>query len=86
MDDAGWDRALKMAMRSPYVVQERVEAVRSVFPLMNFGHLEFREMQVDVHPHAYLGKVQGCSSWLSTGKIGYSTAAGIVPTFILESK
>jgi len=35
--------------------------VRSVFPLMSFGQLEFREMQVDVHPHAYLGKVQGCS-------------------------
>src|SRR5215471_14822471 len=86
MDDAGWDRALKMAMRSPYVVQERVEPVRSVFPLMNFGHLEFREMQVDVHPHAYLGKVQGCSSWLSAGKSGFSTAAGIVPTFILDSK
>jgi len=86
MDDAGWDRALKMAMRSPYVVQERVEPVRSVFPLMSFGHLEFREMQVDVHPHAYLGKVQGCSSWLSAGKSGFSTAAGIVPTFILDPK
>jgi hypothetical protein len=86
MDDAGWDRALKMAMRSPYVVQERVEPVRSIFPLMSFGHLEFREMQVDVHPHAYLGKVQGCSSWLSTGKSGFSSAAGIVPTFILDPK
>ncbi len=86
MDAAGWDRALKQAMRAPYVVQERVEPVRSVFPLMSFGHLEFREMQVDVHPHAYLGKVQGCSSWLSSGKSGFSTAAGIVPTFILDSK
>src|SRR5438132_9983590 len=86
MDGAGWDRALKQAMRSPYVVQERVEPVRSVFPLMSFGHLEFREMQVDVHPHAYLGKVQGCSSWLSAGKAGFSSAAGIVPTFILETK
>jgi uncharacterized circularly permuted ATP-grasp superfamily protein len=86
MDGAEWERALKQAMRSPYVVQERVEPVRSVFPLMSFGHLEFREMQVDVHPHAYLGKVQGCSSWLSTGKAGFSSAAGIVPTFILEPK
>ncbi|MDE3168327.1 MAG: hypothetical protein KGN36_21170, partial [Acidobacteriota bacterium] len=86
MDDSGWDRALKMAMRAPYVVQERVEPVRSVFPLLSFGHLELREMQVDVHPHAYLGKVQGCSSWLSTGKSGFSTAAGIVPTFILDPK
>ena len=41
---------------------------------------------VDVHPHAYLGKVQGCSSWLSTGKAGFSSASGHRPTFILESK
>jgi len=67
-------------------VQERVEPVRSVFPLMSFGRLEFREMQVDVHPHAYLGKVQGCSSWVSSGKSGFSSAAGIVPTFILDPK
>ncbi|MBZ5620317.1 MAG: hypothetical protein LAQ69_16555 [Acidobacteriia bacterium] len=86
MDGPEWERALKQAIRSPYVVQERVESVRSVFPLMSFGQLEFREMQVDVHPHAYLGKVQGCSSWLSTGKTGFSSAAGIVPTFILDSK
>jgi hypothetical protein len=86
MDAAGWDRALKQAMRAPYVVQERVEPVRSVFPLMSFGEMEFREMQVDVHPHAYLGKVQGCSSWLSSGKSGFSSAAGIVPTFIIDPK
>ena len=86
MDTAGWERALKQAMRAPYVVQERVQPVKSVFPLLNYGHLEFREMQVDVHPHAYLGKVQGCSSWLSMGKTGFSSAAGIVPTFILDSK
>jgi hypothetical protein len=86
MDSAEWDRAIKQATRSPYVAQERVEPVKSVFPLMTFGQLEFREMQVDVHPHAYLGKVQGCSSWLSTGKAGFSSASGIVPTFILDSK
>jgi hypothetical protein len=86
MDSAEWDRALKQTARSPYVVQERVDPVRSVFPLLTFGHLEFREMQVDVHPHAYLGKVQGCSSWLSTPKSGFTTAAGIVPTYIVEAK
>ncbi len=86
MEAGAWERALKQAMRTPYVVQERVEPVRSVFPLMSFGQLEFREMQVDVHPHAYLGKVQGCSSWLTTGKAGFSSASGIVPTFILDGK
>jgi uncharacterized circularly permuted ATP-grasp superfamily protein len=86
MDDAGWERALKQAMRTPYVVQERVTPTLSIFPLMSFGHLEFREMQVDVHPHAYLGKVQGCSSWVSSGKSGFSSAAGLAPTFILDAK
>jgi len=86
MDAAAWDRALKQATRAPYVVQERVEPVRSIFPIMSFGHLEFREMQVDVHPHAYMGKVQGCSSWLSAGKAGFSSVAGIVPTFIVDPK
>jgi hypothetical protein len=86
MDAASWDRALKQAMRTPYVAQERVEPVRSVFPLMSFGDLEFREMQVDVHPYAYLGKIQGCSSWLSTGKAGFSFAAGIAPTFLIEPR
>jgi len=86
MDSSGWERALKQAMRSPYVVQERVQPVKSVFPILTYGQLEFREMQVDVHPHAYLGKVQGCSSWLSIGKTGFSSASGIVPTFILDSR
>jgi len=86
MDDAAWERALKQAMRSPYVVQERVAPARSVFPMMSYGHLEFKEMQVDVHPHAYLGKVLSCSSRLSTGKTGFSSVGGIVPTFILDSK
>jgi hypothetical protein len=86
MEASDWERALKQATRAPYVLQERVEPVRQVFPVMSFGNLEFREMQVDVHPHAYLGKVQGCSSWLTTGKAGFSSASGIVPTFILDSK
>jgi hypothetical protein len=86
MDNAGWERALKQAMRTPYVVQERVDPVLSVFPLMTFSQLELREMQVDVHPHAYLGKVQGCTTWISSGKSGFSSAAGLAPTFIVDQK
>jgi hypothetical protein len=86
MDASAWERAVKQAMRTPYVAQERVETAYSVFPLLSFGQLEFREMQVDVHPHAYLGKVQGCSSWLSSGSASFSSAAGIVPTFLIDSK
>jgi len=87
LDQAGWERAVRQAQRTPYVVQERVEAARFLFPLLNYGHLEFKEMQVDVHPQVYLGKVSGCSSWVSASNAtGFSTSAGIAPTFIIDSK
>ena len=35
--------------------------------MVTYGNLEFKEMQVDVHPLAYLGKVLSCSSRLSAG-------------------
>ena len=87
VDDAGWEKALRTAMRSPYVVQEVVEPVLDTFPVLQYGHLEMQKMRVDVHPHSYLGKVQGCSSWLTAvGPSGFSTLSGLAPTFILENK
>ena len=69
------------------MVQERVRPVRTVFPLLSYGHLEFKEMQVDVQPQAFLGKVAGCASFVSSaGAGGYSMASGIAPTFIIDSK
>jgi hypothetical protein len=84
-EQAAWERAIKRALRTPYVVQERVDAARAPFPILYYGELEVREMQIEVHPHAYLGKVQGCSSWLSSGS-GFSMVAGLTPTFLLEPK
>jgi len=86
-DEGAWARAVREAQRSPYVVQERVKPARTVFPLMNYGHLEFKEMQVDVQPQAYLGKVAGCSSYVSSSGPGsYSPASGFTPTFIIDPK
>ncbi|HEX4278745.1 MAG TPA: hypothetical protein VHZ74_25490 [Bryobacteraceae bacterium] len=86
-DEGSWARALREALRAPYVVQERVKPARTVFPLMNYGHLEFKEMQVDVQPQAFLGKVAGCSSYVSSSGPGsYSPASGFAPTFIIDPK
>ncbi len=84
-DDSGWEKALKLASRSPYVVQERVEENSLSFPVDNFGQLEYREMNVDVKPHVFLGKVHGCSSHLSAAG-GFSSVSGLVPTFILANR
>ncbi len=86
-DATGWERALKIATRTPYVVQERVPPVVLSFPIYQWGSLEFRDMRVDLHPHAYLGKVHGCSSWISlAGTTGFTSLSGLAPTFILEPK
>ena len=86
-DEGSWNRAVREAQMSPYVVQERVKPVRTVFPLMTYGHLEFKEMQVDVQPQAFLGKVAGCSSYVSqSGSGNYSPASGFTPTFIIDPK
>lgn len=85
VDQAAWERALRRALRTPYVVQERVPSLRAQFPVLYYGQLEMREMQVELHPHAFLGKVQGASCRLSSGS-GFSTVEGLTPTFILEPK
>jgi uncharacterized circularly permuted ATP-grasp superfamily protein len=86
-DSAGWERALRQAARTPFVVQERLELSRAVFPIYRDGSVEMRELQVDVHPHMFLGKVQGCSTWVSDPTAGgFSSVAGLAPTYILEAK
>jgi hypothetical protein len=46
-----------------------------------------KEMQVDVHPHFFGGKLQGATSWLNVaGSSGFTTLSGLAPTFLLESK
>lgn len=86
-DDAGWERAVRTALRNPYVVQERSEPSVATFPVYQFGSLEFKPLRVDVHPHSLLGKVQGCSSWISpVESTKFSTLHGIAPTFVIEGK
>lgn len=85
MDDAAWARALRSTARSTYVAQDRVEEARGMFPLESYGHLEYKDVRIDVHPQAYLGKVNGCSSWLSAGNSGgYTSAAGLGATLVIE--
>jgi uncharacterized circularly permuted ATP-grasp superfamily protein len=85
MEEPAWERAVKSALRGQYVVQERIEPVTAPFPVLNFGQLESRVMEVDIQPHMYLGKVQSCSAHISEATSGFSTLSGIAPAFVLES-
>ena len=87
VDDLGWEKALRQAMRMPFVVQEAAEPARAVFPMLQYGSLMMKEMLVDVQPHAFLNEVHGCSSWLDIASpASFSTLTGLAPTFLLEGK
>ena len=87
MDDHSWDRALKTAIRNPYVVQEKTLTATDKFPVQLYGGLEMKEMRIDMFAHAYQGKVQSASTYLSTASpSGFSSIEGVVPTFVLESR
>ncbi|HYO81654.1 MAG TPA: hypothetical protein VES20_09650 [Bryobacteraceae bacterium] len=87
LDEAGWERAVRVAMRGSYVVQEATKKLQCTFPLHRYGSVEMKEMTVDVQPHALMGKITGCSAYLTPAvRNGFSTVTGVAPTFILESK
>jgi len=86
-DAAGWEKALKLAMRTPYVVQEETAPTVFPFPVYQYGTMQMRDLRVDVHPHSFLGKVHGCSSYIrAETPSGFTTIAGLAPTFILDAK
>lgn len=87
VDNTSWEKAIRTALRSPYVVQEEIPATKFPFPVYQYGSVTMREMKVDVHPHSFLGKVHGCSSWLTAeAPGGFSTLAGLAPTFVIDAK
>lgn len=83
--DQAWDRAVRTAVRASYVAQKRVPDHPVSFPVDLYGDIVYRDLNVEVHPHAFLGKVQGCSARISAAG-GFSTLTGMAPTFILETK
>jgi hypothetical protein len=83
-DDARWAAAVKRALNVPYVVQESIEPVVAPFPIRGYAGLDYRDMNIEVHPHSFLGKVHGCTTWLTNPSGGgFSSAGGLVPTYIL---
>jgi hypothetical protein len=85
-DDAGWDRALRQALRNRYVVQDRIEEKPVSFPVELYGEMVYRDLNVEVTPQAFLGRVQSCAARISAANSSFSSISGLAPVFILEGK
>ncbi len=79
-----WDEALATALRSSYVVQEKVDLKRETFPELS-PDLRFRDLVVDLDPFVFQGEVEGFLTRLSgTSLANVTSGGGQVPAFLIE--
>ncbi len=85
----GWEAALKQALVTPHVVQERVQIVTRKFPMWLNGELDISPRFIDADPYVFYGEeVHGCLTRLSPVSLLNVTAGGgsVVPTAIVGKK
>jgi hypothetical protein len=83
-----WATALRDALQTPFVVQERVEIAYEDYPAMVDGQLHIGRRLVDSDPFLFGSDVAGCLTRLSTVTLLNVTAGGgsTVPTFIIDER
>jgi hypothetical protein len=79
-----WDGALRAALQTPYVVQERCVTACEEFPVFRYGTLEFRELSVSVLPHVFNGVLQGASAVLETCPVSSAQVIALAPVLTVQ--
>jgi hypothetical protein len=89
VDSATWEGAVKAALETPHIVQERVEIPSESYPSWVDGRVEFLDRQYDTAPFITNGTyMEGLLTRLSTAVLLNVTAGGgsTVPTFIARPR
>jgi hypothetical protein len=87
MTDADWEAALAEALRSSYVVQDRVELRRESFPELSPEGVKHRDLVVDLDPFIFQGEVEGFLTRLSgTSLANVTSGGGQVPGFVVSPR
>lgn len=89
VDNATWETAVKAALATPHIVQERVEIPSESYPSWVDGRVEFIDRQYDTAPFITNGEyMEGLLTRLSTAVLLNVTAGGgsTVPTFLVSPR
>jgi len=87
MSETEWQAALAEALRSSYVVQEKVELRRESFPELGPEGLRMRDLVVDLDPFIFQGEVEGFLTRLSgTSLANVTSGGGQVPAFLVAPR
>jgi glutathionylspermidine synthase len=84
-----WSQALKDALESPYIVQQRVTIPEEPYPAWINDRLDIHNRSLDTAPYVTNGAyVEGCLTRISTDELLNVTAGGgsNVPTLLLEKR
>jgi hypothetical protein len=81
-----WEKAIKVALLDPSIVQKRVHMPSSMFPEVGAaGELFFSRRFLELDPYLLRGEIRGMLTRLSATPVcNVHSGAGTVPTFILE--
>lgn len=89
VDDAAWEGAIRTALASPYIVQQRIALPKEGYPSVIDGKVEVIDRMVDTAPYvAYGDHIDGCLSRLGTAALLNVTAGGgsQTPTFVIARR
>lgn len=85
LDRGDWERAIKVAMVDPSVVQEKVAVPDAPFPEVRDGRLAFPNAYIDLDPYLFYGDFGGILTRLSISqKCNVTAGGGMVPTFVID--
>jgi uncharacterized circularly permuted ATP-grasp superfamily protein len=89
VSDAEWQAAIRTALESPYIVQQRVPIPSEPYPGFVDGKIQVFDRMLDTAPFVSYGDfMQGQLTRLSTAALLNVTAGGgsTVPTFLVEKR
>lgn len=71
-----WESALAEALSGDYVVQEKIELRKEVFPIFSESHWALQPMYVDTNPFLFAGRVEGALVRLADVPVVNVTSGG----------
>lgn len=89
VDDAAWAEAVKTALASPHIVQERIAIPIEPYPSLVDGRVHFIDRLFDTAPFCFYGEfMSSCLTRLSTVALLNVTAGGgsSAPTFVIDRR
>ena len=92
-DEKAWDATIERALgdydttNRAWIVQERINVRREIFPVCQDNTIVERDMLVDFAPYLFRGRLAGFLTRLSaTGLANVTSGGGQVPAFVVEPK